>query len=251
MTPWGDLTNALQRLQLVAFIRTLSKEQEERQALGQTLYQTFDTELMVIDEARIQGNKEIKILEDQKKMLLSNQKNLEKENEVFGRDGSEAVQVYKNILETDQKIFALKEQDQRFVNLKNLIKQEKELYFNVAVNLLSKNIEEPVFKNYLNLIRLNVGRYTLDNHILTNHHNSEVDEKIRKSRKEIVDELDKKIKKLLHERQIIEGKIASSLQREELMANQEQINGYNKIKAKLETDIDEAIRLANKQQEKN
>lgn len=42
MTPWGDQTNPLQRLQLAVFIRSLSKENEMRAALRDALYRTFE-----------------------------------------------------------------------------------------------------------------------------------------------------------------------------------------------------------------
>lgn len=42
MTPWGDLTSSLQRLQLVVFIRHLSKTKKERRALTDALYESFD-----------------------------------------------------------------------------------------------------------------------------------------------------------------------------------------------------------------
>lgn len=43
MTPWGDQTNPLQRLQLVVFIRSLSAENQMRAALRDALYEAFDT----------------------------------------------------------------------------------------------------------------------------------------------------------------------------------------------------------------
>nr|HEV8051413.1 c-type cytochrome [Parachlamydiaceae bacterium] len=53
MTPWGDLTSSLQRLQLVIFIRTLSQEKEKRDALLEALYASFNTNLTAVDELRI------------------------------------------------------------------------------------------------------------------------------------------------------------------------------------------------------
>lgn len=41
MTPWGDLTSAKQRLDLVLFIRSLSKESEDRRKLTDALYQAY------------------------------------------------------------------------------------------------------------------------------------------------------------------------------------------------------------------
>lgn len=42
MTPWGDQTNPLQRLQLVVFIRSLSRENEKRAWLRDALYRAFE-----------------------------------------------------------------------------------------------------------------------------------------------------------------------------------------------------------------
>lgn len=41
MTPWGDLTSVEQRMQLVMFIRSLSKEAKQRRELTDALYKTF------------------------------------------------------------------------------------------------------------------------------------------------------------------------------------------------------------------
>ncbi|MFV0340779.1 MAG: cytochrome c, partial [Parachlamydiaceae bacterium] len=42
MTPWGDQTSPLQRLQLVMFIRSLSKDAKARAAMREAIYQAFD-----------------------------------------------------------------------------------------------------------------------------------------------------------------------------------------------------------------
>src|SRR5690606_27985867 len=52
MTPWGDQTSALQRIQLVAFIRSLTEERALRSQLAETLYQVFDTEAFFIETVR-------------------------------------------------------------------------------------------------------------------------------------------------------------------------------------------------------
>jgi mono/diheme cytochrome c family protein len=42
MTPWGDQTSPLQRLQLVMFIRSLSKDAKNRAAMRDAIYRAFD-----------------------------------------------------------------------------------------------------------------------------------------------------------------------------------------------------------------
>ena len=53
MTPWGDLTSSLQRLKLVLFIRSLSKENLEREELARTLYKAFGYADMFIEDTRV------------------------------------------------------------------------------------------------------------------------------------------------------------------------------------------------------
>lgn len=53
MTPWGDMTNGLQRLQLVIYIRSLSAEKEQRDALAKQIYRSFDEAKFLLDQARI------------------------------------------------------------------------------------------------------------------------------------------------------------------------------------------------------
>ena len=76
MTPWGDLTSSLQRLQLVIFIRSLTKEQEERSQLFQALYQAFETAQVTVEKARIDGSKQIEQLQGQLQQMIAKQDNL-------------------------------------------------------------------------------------------------------------------------------------------------------------------------------
>jgi len=53
MTPWGDLTSSLQRMQLVMYIRSLTEEQEKRHRLTKALYESFDVSILTIQKSRI------------------------------------------------------------------------------------------------------------------------------------------------------------------------------------------------------
>lgn len=52
MTPWGDMTTTLQRLQLVIFIRSLSENKDQQDALKNGLYQSFDDAKWQIEKFR-------------------------------------------------------------------------------------------------------------------------------------------------------------------------------------------------------
>lgn len=68
MTPWGDQTSSLQRLQLVMFIRSLSEEAVLRRELNDALYRAFDAKEMTLLIKG--GSKEIASLKKSKELYL-------------------------------------------------------------------------------------------------------------------------------------------------------------------------------------
>src|SRR5690606_6723976 len=65
MTPWGDQTSSLQRLQLVMYIRSLSQEQRKRDRLLSVMYKTFDTARQTIETARAAENQRLNALRNE------------------------------------------------------------------------------------------------------------------------------------------------------------------------------------------
>lgn len=247
MTPWGDLTSSLQRLQLVIFIRSLTKEQEERSQLYQALYHAFEQSQIVVDDARIEGIKQIDLLKEEQQNVRTKQNEL-KRNMTEGKgEVQDILPLYQKNLELDNQIRALQQNDQKLIDVKTKLKLERDLYFNNGISLMSKNLPESTLQIYFNLIRMNAGRYSLDNHQLIFQQNAKVNEEIRTDLQLIVKELDLKIAELELQRKRIEGKIISARQREDLNANQADIEAYKKMRAKLITDVEEALRLVNEQ----
>ncbi len=247
MTPWGDLTSSLQRMQLVMFIRSLTEEKEKRENLAEALYQSFEVAQLVIDNARIDGSQQVTQLQQEARQLRDQQEDLERNIKEGKELPNKVLPIYQQSLEIERNIKRLQEQDQQLLQLKADLKKEQELYFGVGVNLIGRKVGRPVLHAYLNMIRLNTDRYVLQDHQLTikdipSH-------RIRAIRQEIVENLDEEIAELERKRQVIEGKIASAQQREELAANRAEIDGFKKVKAKLMTSTEEAIRLADEQVE--
>lgn len=247
MTPWGDFTNSLQRLQLVIFIRSLTREQGHRSSLFQALYQAFEMAQLTVENARIDRSKQVNELERQAEQLQIQKDDLERKITEGKGKSQDVLKIYQQILEIERKITELQEQDQELSNLKAKLKSERDLYYNIGISLISKDLPEPILQRYFDLIRLNANRYTLQQHQLVIHQDQKVSEQIRSVRQVIVNELDQKISELERQRKIIEGKISSAQQREELNVNQAYIEGDKKMKAKLITDTEEALRLAEDQ----
>lgn len=249
MTPWGDLTSSIQRLQLVIFIRSLSKEREQRGQLSEAMYQVFDAAQLAIENARIERNKQAEDLEEKFRRSRLQQENLERSIKEGKENPASVVQLYQQNLEMERTIKELKKQDQQLNLIKEKLKIERDLYFHIGVSIIGKELPESVLKNYLDLIRLNQNRFIWEGqHLVINNDGNRL-AKIRVDRQKIIDAMDEKISELARNKKILEGRIASSLQREELNVNQSEIEAYQKIKARLITDTEEALRLSEEQAE--
>jgi mono/diheme cytochrome c family protein len=247
MTPWGDLTNSLQRLQLVIFIRSLTEEKEQRENLAQALFQTFETAVLTIENARIDGSQQIERLQNEAIQIRAKQEELERKITEGDESPNKALQIYQENLEIEKKINKIKEQDQQLINLKDKLKRERDLYFNVGISLMGKDVDPSLLKTYLEMIRLNAHRYMMQNHHLMIVGDDQLVDRIRQVRQKMIKDLDHKIGEFEWKKEIIEGKMTSAQQREELNANQADIDNLKKIKAKLITDTEEALRLAKEQ----
>jgi len=85
-------------------------------------------------------------------------------------------------------------------------------------------------QNYLDLIRLNQNRFIWKGQHLDINNDANRLAKIRVDRQKIIDAMDEKISELARNRKILEGRIISSMQREELNVNQSEIEAYQKSK---------------------
>jgi mono/diheme cytochrome c family protein len=249
MTPWGDYTNSLQRMQLVMFIRTLSQEREKRIQLDQTLYQTFDTAQVLVEEARIMGNQKLKELVLKEQQLSQHQKNLVKAVRENGEASEKALNMYQERLNLEQEIKTIKGKDQLLVDLKLLIKQERDLYFNLGVVLMTKDVNENILNQYHQLIRLQSNLYEWKQQRLFFQDIKGIKQKSLEIREEIEKQLDEKIIELEKKSQILKGKIASAQQKEDVATNQSDLEAFKMLKVKLVMDTEEALRLINKQNE--
>lgn len=238
MTPWGDLTNSMQRLQLVMFIRSLTREQERRENLTQTLYRTFDQDFFVIDRARIKHS-ELMIQAKQAEQELRRKKAyLERSVEEGQGSPDEVVRIYHQGLEVSQKLVHFEEQDDLLQELKKEVQRERELFQNIGLNLISKNVEDFIWEDFLNLIKLNQNRYQFENGTL--HVMSIPPDKLNELKTKLVQAIDQEIEKKEHH-------LAKASQAEQEVI-QADIKGFQKLRVKLLTEIEEVIRSLKKQE---
>lgn len=245
MTPWGDFTSSLQRLQLVMFIRTLTQERQRREELFSTLYRTFESAQLKIENARLNEYASLEKLQSEYQKVRT-ERNLLQSRE----DSQKAIKLYEQELELLGKLKQQQEVDQLFVDLKGLVKRELDLYQNLGLNILTKHVDEETWKSYLKLIALNENRYSIDKEsTLQMHLDPSKNEELTALGKELVEALNRKIAAIEKEKTRVEGQLASAHRTETLTSLAAQISGFTKLRNLIISNLEEASRLRQQQTE--
>jgi mono/diheme cytochrome c family protein len=249
MTPWGDQTSSLQRLQLVIFIRSLTQDRQKREKLLTTIYKTFETDLLNIEEARIANYVALDKLQKDYEDIQFKQSLLEGKVQQGLETPQAAVENYAKELKLLTDITQKQSIDQIYIDLKTALKREMNLYQNLGLDILAKTDDNEIHQKFLKAISLNIGRYTFKNSQLSQHVNPENDKKIAEISKELVLEFTSIIDKMKQQKIKIEGQLPSPQRSQEIATITAEISTMNKIMQKLISDMEEASRMRNKQVE--
>lgn len=246
MTPWGDLTSSLQRIQLVIFIRSLNRENEIREELSTYLYQGFDQSLEMLERARSSENGIAENLQSQIDNIQKEQRTIVDEAQIESDLGGKAVELYKKQIELRFQLRQNKALDQLLIDLKGLVKRESNIYRDIGMDLNRAGIDDDNWNLYLEVLKLNEGRVALsDGHLFFKPVKaSEVEEKINR----ITANIDKKIISLQKHKISIQGKIGSEERTSELVELDAQINTLTKANRRLQSGWEE-IKGINKRED--
>ena len=244
MTPWGDLTNSLQRIQLVIFIRSLSEEHEKRRKLTQTLYETFENGYLAIEHARVEEHKKMEELIAQQQWIKDQMQTLAYVPSSETSD-QKRVELYRTHLQLEKEIAILQKQDQALLSLKESLKKEYDIYWNLGIAILNQEKEGEWIQIYLDIIRLNQAHYLMKEGQLSIQRVKGYQEQIHKKKEEIFQKIDAQIGELQKEEDLLKGKIGSSETKENLNLVQAKLKALNNLKTKLTDDIQKAFELAN------
>lgn len=246
MTPWGDLTSSLQRLQLVIFIRTLSQEKEKRDELLEALYASFNTDLAAIEELRILEYPKIDAA--QKDFYSIKGKRVGKSDQPDGKAVQDVqVSLYQKQLVVEENLKALKSRDQQLLDLKALVAQERDIYQGIGNDMISSNVNEEIWQKFLKLVALNNVQFTFKDGKLNLEYKADDEKKLQALTQEIVAILDSQEAAIHKEKGVLEGKFPSGAKDEELASFKSQLNTINKIKSKLLSGIKEDLMLKNQE----
>jgi mono/diheme cytochrome c family protein len=248
MTPWGDLTNSLQRMQLVMFIRSLSKEQERRQQLEDALYKVFDTAQVRVEEARIAHNTLIE--EKQKQLSETKEQQAALEYRLAKKEGSpqEALTLYQKNLELTQQLQTLQNEDEKFLTIKNSLKKERDVYANLGIDLISKDMNEDTLHAFIALILLNQDRYQIHHNHLQLSDANQV-EQMNQLQHKLVEDIQNEIDALQEKIKIADAKINSAQKIADIKTLEADLAAYEKIKAKFKRNMAEVQNLMQQQTE--
>ncbi|MCB1149415.1 MAG: c-type cytochrome, partial [Chlamydiia bacterium] len=206
MTPWGDQTTALQRLQLVMYIRSLTKTKRDYKKLKNALYQDFQASVWVVEQAREKGVKEIERLKKQA-MELRIERLQKEEAALFGEERSVVAELYNQELDLREKLAVLQKGDDTLNSMITLLKKERDLYQDKGNALFSLYGETPIFTEFVRLIDISGNLYSLEEGTLALRAvNTEKEGELRVA---ILAALDGKIEELSTQKKIASGKIPS------------------------------------------
>lgn len=242
MTPWGDLTSSLQRLQLVIFIRTLSEEKEKREALQEALYASFDASRLAVEALRIV---EYPVLESiQKEISETKSKRLDQESvEDTQKERDLKLSLYQKQLELEEKLTLAKARDQILADLKTAISNERDIYQKIGNEMISTSLDGEIWEQFLKMVSLNNEDFVFKEGTLSVHNDSEKETHLRAMAKEIASELDRQKAAVDKEQIIVEGKFPSPERDEQLKSLQSQIHAINKVKSSLLSGVEEDLFL--------
>lgn len=242
MTPWGDLTNSIQRLQLVMYIRTLSKEKALREDLTESIYKTFDRTDLLLEEARTKNYAEILESQAQYEKIKQQREELYTEDHSAEISSSQLLTLHQNELDLLKKLKIEKKFDENLLTLKSVVKHEKELYQARGLELI-QNHEENALSHFIELIDLLNNRFELSGDKLTYSMPSDQLEKMSTGEKSLVYNLEEQIKVLDHEKMILEGKLASEEKRTQLVELHARLTALTRLKDNLIRTFSESGKL--------
>lgn len=250
MTPWGDLTSSLQRIQLVVFIRSLNDEREKRDALTTGLYKSFEIPQIEIENERVENYKEIQKLQNELEITQKEADITTKKIQSGEGSAEEGVKIYQKIIDISTKLKPLKAKDQTYIDLKDALKQEYDLYLNLGTSLITQHQTDSTLNTFNELVSLNEVRFTVkDEKLNVKPITEETVQKRKQLVKQITNDIDNQIKELQLNAQKKEKEDDSDEKTNAINELTSEITSLNKLKQKFLTDYEQTLRLEKKQEE--
>jgi mono/diheme cytochrome c family protein len=230
MTPWGDLTSALQRIQLVVYIRSLSEEKELRDQLAQAIYQAFDQSSLAVETARIKEFKALKQLRAEAEQNQQEELKAFREAEQDPKQEVLALELYKKQIGLAAQVKKAEQRDKTYQAIKTALAKEKELYTLGGNAILAANLDGPLLHAFFELIDLNDGYIAFEEGALKVNEKSDSASKREALVQQIEKQLAEKNAEVEKEISAAEARIRSPDRDKELHELKARLASYNKVK---------------------
>ncbi len=153
MVAWGNETTPLQRLQLVMYIRSLTKTKRNHEKLKSSLYETYQTKIWEIEAQKAKEVGEIRRLEEEISKLQESRRELEKESFKQGAIASGYQDSFQKEVSLRKELNALKEREAELNEKSATIKKEKQLSENLGNLLFTQFGSGTLLQNYLVILK--------------------------------------------------------------------------------------------------
>lgn len=243
MTPWGDLTSSFQRMQLVMFIRSLSKEHGKRDTLASALFQSFDAAKINVETARVNEFKNIVKLQGELSKTDADVKRLYRESKEGQIETKEAAEAYQKKLELLNQLREQEKKDTVYQELKTKITAQSEIYQSIGTNVIVQDLGDSLLEKVVQMIRLNQNRVIFEKDRLEIKADPEKNTEISKIANEIDMTVSQRIQELERSKILQEGKIPSHEQKEILTKIQSDLTALKKFKSKFLSGMEEIRKL--------
>jgi mono/diheme cytochrome c family protein len=209
MTPWGDATSGLQRIQLLMFIRNLTEETHLRNQLESTIYESFETSQITIEVVRSIEQKKSKLVESNYETLRQQRESLYQDAVSGEAKGTvDPVQLYTEEFNLLKQLKDSKEVDSYLLDIMNSLAREKELYLDLGYRLIGQRFDS-LSSQLDQVLTYNKLRYTQNNGKLILNAMGEANTKITALTNGMLAVLNQKKTKLEKKLSIVKGQLMS------------------------------------------
>lgn len=248
MTPWGDKTSTLQRLQMTVFIRNLTEEKRLREELADRLYKSFEQSKIAIQKFRSGFAQNIRANERNYHDLKENRQNLQLALNGGSPSPSELAQAYQKEIEALNKLERGKEADQVLKQLMNLVEEEKSHFEKLGFALITLDGAELV-EDYLSLFDQGEPAFSNNNEDLILKNSEKILKEFEDSKKQLLYTLNKTIEKFKKEEEVVSAQLPSAEKQERLSVINARLKSFTDLRNSVISAFSEGRRLRSEQAE--
>ena len=247
MTPWGDYTSSLQRMQLVMFIRELSRERILRDRLDTSLFEAFERPVLTIGKVRGKRYEALEAVRDQYRIAQDQRQTYYEKVQRSGEDSSEAIAAYQQELRLLDQVNSFEASDQVLADMIASLGTELEVYRVIGINLIERRIDSSVTEKFIELVEANGNRYTVSGgQLAVNTEGTAVASRLQK---EIVKGIDDELAAVAVDRAAVEGQLASGQRTEALGELKSRYNALDTLKRKVVSGLEAGVKHRDQQLE--